>query len=179
MANNGGVEVNTATGTAITSGPGTNIVEFAAAHLPAPPATGTLMPALMPDIVLGDDGQNSIQAPWALAFDAKGNLWWNNANAPSTVLEFNKEGMAMTGAPLPILVISPIPVMDVPTLNAPNGLCFNKVGDMAVTNSAGAFGLAFFTTPFTGGATVPNTFIVGAATTLNAPAGCAFGTLVN
>ena len=137
------------------------------------------MPALMPDVVLSDDKQNSIQAPWALAFDAKGQLWWNNANAPSTLVEINKTEMTTTGAPLPILIISPIPVMDIPTLDAPNGLCFDKVGNMATTNSANAFGVAFFTTPFTGGATVPNTFIVGTATTLNAPAGCAFGPLIN
>jgi acyl CoA:acetate/3-ketoacid CoA transferase alpha subunit len=58
-------------------------------------------------------------------------------------------------------------------------LCFDNKGDLAVTNSAGAFGLGFFTTPLTGGAVVPNTFIVGAATTMDAPAGCTFGTLVN
>jgi hypothetical protein len=137
------------------------------------------MPDLMPDVVLSDDGQNSIQAPWALAFDSAGNLWSNNANAPSTVIEYTKASLAVTGAPLPMVVISPTPVMDIPTLNAPNGLCFDSVGDLAVTNSAEAFGIAFFTIPLSGGAVVPNTFVVGAATTLNAPAGCTFGTLVN
>jgi hypothetical protein len=48
-------------------------------------------------------------------------------------------------------------------------------------NSAGAFGIAFFGSNqlTSSGATAPNTFIVGATTTLNAPAGCNFGTLVN
>jgi hypothetical protein len=64
-------------------------------------------------------------------------------------------------------------------LDAPNGLCFDAVGDLAITNSADAFGLAFYAAPLTGGVVVPSTFIVGAATTLDAPAGCTFGTLVN
>jgi hypothetical protein len=67
------------------------------------------------------------------------------------------------------------------TLNAPNGICFDNVGDLAAMNSAGAFGIAFFGSNqlTSSGATAPNTFIVGATTTLNAPAGCNFGTLVN
>ena len=179
IANNGGVQVTTATGTATTTGPGTTLLEFAAANLPAVPATGSANSALMPDVVLSDDGQNSIMAPWALAFDSAGNLWSNNANPPFTVVEYTKANLASTGAPLPSTVISPATEGDTPTLDSPNGLCFNPLGDLATTNSVGAFGIAFYTVPLTGGAVVPNTFIVGAATTLDAPAGCAFGPLVN
>jgi hypothetical protein len=50
---------------------------------------------------------------------------------------------------------------------------------LPTTNSAGAFGISFYTVPLPSGAAVPNTFIVGMATTLNAPAGCTFGTLIN
>jgi hypothetical protein len=178
IANNGGVMVTTATGTATTTGPGTTILEFAAANLPAVSATPTNS-ALMPDVVLSDDGQNSIMAPWALAFDSTGNLWSNNANPPFTVVEYVKANLASTGTPLPNTVISPATEGDTPTLDAPNGLCFDPLGDLATANSAGAFGIALYTVPLTGGVVVPNTFIVGAATTLNAPAGCTFGTLVN
>ena len=178
IANNGGVMVTTATGTATTTGPGTTILEFAAANLPAVSATPTNS-ALMPDVVLSDDGQNSIMAPWALAFDSAGNLWSNNANPPFTVIEYTKANLASTGTPLPNTVISPATEGDTPTLDAPNGLCFDPLGDLATANSAGAFGIAFYTVPLAGGVVVPNTFIVGAATTLNAPAGCTFGTLVN
>jgi hypothetical protein len=178
IANNGGVQVTTATGTATTTGPGTTLLEFAAANLPAV-STTPANSALMPDVVLSDDGQNSLMAPWALAFDSAGNLWSNNANPPFTVVEYTKANLASTGAPLPDTVISPAVEGDTPTLDSPNGLCFNPLGDLATTNSAGAFGIAFYTVPLTGGATVPNTFIVGTATTLNAPAGCTFGTLVN
>ena len=178
IANNGGVEITTATGTANTTGPGTTLLEFAAANLPAVTATSTTSP-LMPDVVLSDDGQNSIMAPWALAFDSAGNLWSNNANPPFTVVEYTKANLASTGMPLPSVVISPATEGDTPTLDSPNGLCFDALGDLATTNSVGAFGISFYTVPLTGGVVVPNTFIVGAATTLDAPAGCTFGTLVN
>src|SRR5581483_2972839 len=106
VANNGGVEITTATGTANTTGAGTTILTFDAANLPAVPATATTS-ALMPDVVLSDDGQNSIMAPWALAFDAAGNLWSNNANPPFTVVEYTKANLTNTGPALPNTVISP------------------------------------------------------------------------
>jgi hypothetical protein len=175
VANNGGVPGANGAMSAV----GTTIVEFLAAHLPAPPATGMLTPFLTPDVVLSDDGHGSIQGPWELAFDFTGNLWSSNANTPFTLVEISKASL-VAGAPVPAVTLSPTMVNGYATLNAPNGLCFDNVGDLAATNSAGAFGIAFFTTTqLTTGATAPNTFIVGAATTLNAPAGCNFGTLVN
>ena len=95
------------------------------------------------------------------------------------MVEYTKANLASTGGPLPNTVISPTTEGDTATLDSPNGLCFDQLGDLAITNSAGKFGISFYTVPLTGGAVVPNTFIVGAATTLNAPAGCTFGTLVN
>ncbi len=176
VANNGGVPgANGAT-----SAVGTTIVEFLAAHLSTPPATGMLTPDLTPDVVLSDDGQLSIQGPWALTFDSTGNLWSSNGNTPFTLVEFASASLAATGPPVPAVTLSPTMVNGYSSLNAPNGICFDDVGDLAAANSAGAFGIAFFTqTQLTTGATAPHTFIVGAATTLNAPAGCNFGTLVN
>jgi hypothetical protein len=176
VANNGGV-----TGTSgATSPAGTTIVEFLAAHLPTPPASGMLTPDLAPDVTLSDDGQNSVQAPWALVFDSKGDLWSSNANTPFTLVEFAKSSLAVSGAPLPAVILSPTMDDGNATLNAPNGICFDNLGDLAAMNSAGAFGVAFFTAnQLVTSATLPSTFIVGGATTLNAPAGCNFGTLVN
>ena len=176
IANNGGVPGANNT----TSAAGTTIVEFLAAHLPAPPATGVLTPDLAPDVTLSDDGQNSIQAPWALVFDSRGHLLSSNANAPSTIVDFSRDELAASGAPVPVLIISPTTLGGIPTLDAPNGICFDNLEDLAVLNSAGAFGLAFFrNNQMVNGAFAPDTFIVGAATTLNAPAGCNFGPLVN
>jgi hypothetical protein len=176
VANNGGVPgANGATSAA-----GTTIVGFMAAHLSTPPATGMLTPYLMPDVALSDDGHGSIQGPWGLVFDSTGNLWSSNANLPFTLVEFAKTSLAITSAPVPAVTLSPTMVNGIATLSAPNGLCFDNVGDLAVTNSAGAFGIAVFAqTELITGATVPHTFIVGPATSLNAPAGCNFGTLVN
>jgi hypothetical protein len=86
----------------------------------------------------------------------------------------------MTGMPVPAVTLSPATIDGNATLNAPNGICFDNIGDLAAMNSAGAFGIAFFAKDqLITGAPTPNTFIVGAATTLNAPAGCNFGPLVN
>jgi len=176
IANNGGVPgANGAMSAA-----GTTIVQFQAAHLPAPPSTGMLTPDLTPDVTLSDDGQNSIQAPWALVFDAEGDLWSSNANSPFTLVEFAKINLVASSAPVPAVTLSPTMVNGNATLNAPNGLCFDNVGDLAAMNSAGAFGFAFFgNKQLVTGATAPNDFIVGTATTLNAPAGCNFGPMVN
>lgn len=177
VANNGGVPgANGAT-----SPVGTTIVEFAANQLPAPPSTGMLTPDLTPFATLSDDGNGSVQGPWALIFDAHGNLWSSNANTPFTLVEFGSATLGASGAPTPAVTISPTMDGGNATLNAPNGICFDNVGDLAAMNSAGAFGIAFFGSNqlTNSGATIPSTFIVGATTTLNAPAGCNFGTLVN
>ena len=174
IANNGGVPG--ANGT--TSAAGTSIVAFVASHLPTPAGDGASNAVtLTPDLTFNDDGQNSIQAPWALVFDRQGDLWSSNANNPFTLVEFTPASLTMSGAPLPAVTIGPTMVGGNATLNAPNGLCFDNLGDLAAMNSAGAFGASFFNNNqlTASGGTAPNTFIVGAATTLNAPAGCNFG----
>jgi sugar lactone lactonase YvrE len=155
---------------------GTTIEGFSAGSLPA---GGTV--TLTPSVVLSDDGQNSIQAPWALVFDAGGNLWSSNANAPNTVVEFAKASLAATGAPVPEVTLSPATVGGNSTLAAPNGLAFDAAGDLAAISSAAPFGVAIFGHAQLGasGTAVPSTFLVGTATTLNAPAGDVFGPVVN
>lgn len=85
-----------------------------------------------------------------------------------------------TAAPSPAVTLSPAMVNGTPSLDGPNGLCFNNVGNLAAANSANAFGVPFYTkNQLMTGAPIPNTFIVGAATTQDALAGCNFGPLVN
>ena len=175
VANNGEVPGNNTA----TSPVGTSIVEFAKAHLPAVPTTGMLTPDLMPDITLTDNGQNSIQGPWELAFDSMGNLWSSNANTPFTLVEFAKMSLAATGTPTPAITISPTMDMGVSTLNSTNGLCFDNAGDIAATNAVDAGSAPFFTAPLKSGQIMPQTFFSGTMTTLTAPAGCNFGPLVN
>ena len=63
------------------------------------------------------------------------------------------------------------------TLATPNGIAFDNLGDLAAISSATPFGSAFFGQKqlVAGGAVSPGVFLVGGATTLNAPAGCNFG----
>ena len=174
VANNGAVTVNN-----VTSANGTTIVEFAAAHLPAVPTSGVLTPDLNPDVTLSDNGANSIQQPWELQFDSGGNLWSSNSNGTFSLVQFAKANLTASGAPTPLTTISPVMDMNIATLNATNGLCFDNLGDVAATNSAGSFGIPFYKVPLKTGAITPSTFIVGTNTTLDAPAGCNFGPLVN
>ncbi len=155
----------------------TTIFGFAANHLPASSATVTLAP----DVTLSDDGNGSIQAPWALAFDADGDLWSSNANPPNTVVEFRPTQADSTGSPVPAVTLSPTTVGGNSTLSAPNGIAFDNLGDLAAISSATPFGgVLFGQKQLTGGGAIaPDVFLVGNATTLNAPAGCNFGPVVN
>jgi hypothetical protein len=175
VANNGSVTANGKTSPA-----GTTIVRFTAATLPTPPATGMLTPTLTPDVTLSDDGANSIQSPWELAFDSAGNLWSSNSGTPFTLVEFSKASLAMSGAPTPAVTISSTTVAGNATLSATNGLCIDNAGSVAATSSATPFGLAYYTKDqLKTGAPIPNTFIVGSATTLSDTAGCNFGPAIN
>jgi sugar lactone lactonase YvrE len=177
VANNGGVPVAGST-TGAMSVTGTSILEFSAAHLPVP-GSGMLTPDLTPDMTLTDDGNNSIQGPWELAFDASGNLWSSNSGGTFSLVEFAKASLAASGAPTPTVTIASMTDMGNATLSGTNGLCFDNLGDIAATSAAMPFSIPFYKAPLKSGALTPNTFIIGGATTLSAPAGCNFGTLVN
>jgi sugar lactone lactonase YvrE len=173
VANNGSVTAN-----GVTSPAGTTIVRFAATTLPMPPATGMLTPMLTPDITLSDDGKNSIQSPWELAFDSSGNLWSSNSGGTFSLVEFAKANLATTGTPMPAVTISSMTVGGNATLNETNGLCIDNAGSVAATSAGAPFGLAYYTkNQLMTGSPTPNTFIVN--TTLNAVAGCNFGPNVN
>jgi sugar lactone lactonase YvrE len=160
-----------------TAAAGTTIVEITKAHVPAIPESGTSTPQLVSDVTLSDTGGTTIQAPWGMAFDSSDTLWTSNS-AKSTVVGFAKASQ-MTGAPAATVTLSSATVNSAATLNAPHGICMDDVGNLAVVSSAGAFGIAVFgTSQLTTGAPTPATFIVGEATTLNAPQGCAFGPTV-
>jgi secreted PhoX family phosphatase len=182
VANNGTVPTSTA---GVNSAIGTTIVEFAAADVPAVTAGAMATPTLTPNVTLSDDGKMSIQGPWQLNFDSMGNLWASNANPPSTLIEIAVANLATTGAPAPAVTISPVMVTAAmvtatPSLDAPNGLCFDAEGNLAATDSADAFGVPFYgKAQLVTGSPIPDTFFLGTATTLAAPAGCEFGTAVN
>jgi hypothetical protein len=160
----------------------TSIFEFNAGHLPA---IGSGLNTIAPDVTLSDDGMGSIQGPWALVFDAAGDLWSSNANSPFTLVKFGPTQLTTTGAPTPETTISPFEVkvskkVNDESLAAPNGIAFVK-GELAAISSASPFGVASFDAgeQMTGGSIKPDSFFVGANTTLNAPAGDNFGPDIN
>ena len=161
---------------------GTTIFEFNANHLPAI-GVGTIA-NLMPDVVLSDDGQGSIQGPWALVFDTAGDLWSSNANSPFTLVKFGPTQITTTGDPTPETTISPFEVKVKKTfdesLAAPNGISFVK-GELAAISANSPFGVASYDRrqQMTGGSIKPDSFFVGAKTTLNMPAGDNFGPDIN
>jgi hypothetical protein len=161
-------------------GGGTTIVEITAAHIPALPEMGTSTPQVVSDVTLTDAGQVTIQSPWALAFDSSGNLWSSNT-ATSTVVGFAKASL-VTGAPAAAATLSSTTVSAAASLDEPHGICVDDVGNLAAINEAGGaktFSIAVFAPrQLATGSPVPSAFIVGEATTLNAPEGCTFGPVV-
>jgi hypothetical protein len=152
----------------------TTIVEFTSGMLPG---VGAGAVTLAPAYTLSDNGHGSIQGPWGLIFDAEGDLWSSNANAPNTVVEFGASSLGQNGSPTPMTTLSPVTVGGDPSLDGPNGIAFDNLGDLAAINSVNAFGIPFYakTLLTAGGAKVPTLVTAGATTTLNAPAGCNFG----
>jgi hypothetical protein len=163
-----------------TSIPGTSIEGFAAASL-----VGLAGPHLLkPHDVLNDDGNQSIQAPWALAFDSSGNLWSSNSsNPPSTIVEFSSNELVSgvsSRSPVQNITIAPVPDEGKMTLQAPNGLAFDNLGGLWAVNSAMPLGIPLFAAwqLATGGPTTPSIFLVGDTTMLKAPTGDVFGPAV-
>ena len=89
------------------------------------------------------------------------------------------------GDPTPETTISPFAVkVDKTTdesLAAPNGIAFDEKGELAAISSASLFGVAGYDPKqqMVGGWIKPDVFLVGANTTLNAPAGDNFGPDIN
>ncbi|HZD47368.1 MAG TPA: hypothetical protein VE178_01370, partial [Silvibacterium sp.] len=137
---------------------------------------------LTPSVTLSDDGNGSIQAPWALVFDTNGDLWSSNANAPNTIVEFTPNQLLSTSSPTPAVTLNSVAVGNNQTLAAPNGIAFDNLGNLAAISSATPFGVAGFQKAQlipTKTGPMPNPFLVGTTTTLNAPAGCNFGPVIN
>jgi sugar lactone lactonase YvrE len=155
---------------------GNSIYKFNASKLPGPTTTGLV--TLTPDVILSDDGANSIQDPWAIRFDSTGNLWADNAGSQSSVVEFAKADLGVTGSPTPAVTLSPTTDKGNATLAGPNGLAFDPAGNLSVVNSATSSIATFDASQFTatpGGDLIPNSLVSGEKTGLDSPAGCAFG----
>ena len=133
-------------------------------------------PTLVPNVVLSDNGNGSIQSPWGLTFDQFGDLWSSNAATPNTIVEFVKATLGVTGSPNPAVTMSATGSGPTLTLASPNGIAFDGQGNLAAISSAPPFGVADFgALQLHVSAAAQPTFLVSTATTLNAPAGDVFG----
>jgi sugar lactone lactonase YvrE len=152
-------------------------------------ATASGSVTLPPDVVLSDDGKQSIAWPWGLAFDSTGNLWVSNAGyfglldnliAPvNTVVEFPKASLATTGSPTPTMILTSTTVNGNTSLDFPEGIAFGSNGNLAVVSSGSPQGVNLFSSSqLSSGAVAPITFI-GSASSFNKPASVTFGPLIS
>lgn len=130
--------------------------------------------AVVPAVVLADDGSMNLDGPTALAFDADGDLWLSNQFSDA-IFEFRNPGL-LAGAvtPSPDIVISGTITGD-PTLDAPTGLAFDAEGSLWV-GSSGLNSVVKFTADqlSTSGTPTPSVTLGPAAGGLSGPSGMAF-----
>jgi len=122
----------------------------------------------------------SIDGPWGLVFDAAGDLWFSNEgiilNSGPSVVELAASSLTASGIPAPATQFTPLTTRVGVTIADPQGVSFNNLGDLAVSNDANNSIAIFRAGQLTGsGGVNPGTFLIGAATTLNAPTGLIFG----
>jgi hypothetical protein len=164
----------------------TSIVRINAADLLLTnPACSTGQVTLTPEVVLTTNTSTppSINGPWGLAFAKNGNLWVSNEQnvAPNnsgtgTIVVFAATDITSSHTPTPLVTISTTTEDALDTIDDPQGISFNKFGDLAVANDADSTIAVFGPRQLkTGGSLVPRVFIAGTNTLLNAPTGLIFG----
>jgi sugar lactone lactonase YvrE len=104
--------------------------------------------AVAPDVVLRTNG-NSLQFPFALAFDASGSLWVSNILS-GTMVEFSAAQLAASGAPTPRSTLIPTPSLGIPV-----GLAFDAEQSLWVLGAGGGLGKFSGTDLREGGARAP------------------------
>lgn len=174
------------------SPPGTSIDGFGSASLAGLSGTQTVAPSdILKDAryAVNDTGLDSIQAPWALVFDAAGDLWSSNSAAPDTIVEFASSelgGGRGARSPTPNVTISSIKDDGFVTLKSPNGLAFDSLGGLWAV-SPGSLPAPAFAPAISlfaawqlaaSGQTIPSILLGGEITLLNTPTGNVFGPLV-
>jgi hypothetical protein len=168
---------------------GTTIVRINAADLSLTnPACSPGPVVLTPEVILSSNTTAvptppSINGPWGLALDSRGDLWVSNEQLitpigvlPGSVVGFAAADITASGAPTPIVTLTSTTVNTVDTIDDPQGISFDPAGDLAVSNDANDTISIFSSEQLkTSGSPVPKTFINGSNTTLTAPTGLVFG----
>ena len=140
---------------------------------------------LAPEVILSSNNSTppSINGPWGLAFAKDGNLWISNEqNVPpnnsgtGTIVVFAAKDINKTGTPTPLVTLTTTSLDGLDTVDDPQGISFNSVGDLAVAN-AGDNTIAGFDHNQLGqsGSPIPRVFFARTNTMLNAPTSLIFG----
>ena len=153
------------------------------AHIPTSGGTAASPTLVSADVTLSSNHDAtfaSIDGPWGLVFDAAGDLWFSNEgiilNSGPSVVEFVASSLTASGTPTPATQFTPLTTRVGVTIADPQGVSLNNLGDLAVSNDANNSIAIFRAGQLTGsGAVNPGTFVIGTATTLNAPTGLIFG----
>lgn len=151
---------------------------FKAATLTAAEGTNA---DLTPDII---NSSASIIGPTDVLVDSSGNQWVSNCLA-DTVEEFAAGDIAESGSPTPIVVLSATSVGNSSSLSCPEGMAFDKGGNLWVSNAlSDNFGsIVQFTAAQIGasGSPAPNIFLDSnsTGTNLDQPALFSFGPSVD
>jgi len=156
------------------------------AHIPTSGGTATSPTVISADVTLSSNNSPtfaSIDGPWGLVFDKDGDLWFSNEgiilNSGPSVVEFAANSLTVSGTPPPTFQATPRILRNGGQVSIadPQGVSFDNLGDLAVSNDANE-SIAVFTARQlggAGGAILPDTFLVGHDTALKAPTGLIFG----
>lgn len=89
---------------------------------------------------------------------------------------FAATDITTTGTPTPLVTLTTTTEDGVDTIDDPQGISFNKFGDLAVANDADSTIAGFDREQLkTSGSPIPRVFFAGTDTLLNAPTGLIFG----
>lgn len=178
---------------------GTTLVKIASTTLSS--ASGVVSPVPVAATFESNDATPpSINGPWGLAFDDAGDLWVSNEEniiipvasaainlaaapaapeTPGSVVEFSEATVSAasgTSTPTPAVVLTPASVDSVSSIDDPQGLTIDLQDDfLFIANAAGDSISGFSLDGIASGSPVPNVFVFGDNTTLNAPAGLTIG----
>jgi hypothetical protein len=182
---------------------GTTLVKIAASTLSSASGVVDFVPvaATFESTTASQPGElPSINGPWGLAFDDFGNLWVSNEQniiveeasaainlaaapaapeTPGSLVQFSEAIVsAATGTttPTPTVVLTPASVDSESSIDDPQGLSIDLRDDfLFIANAAGDSVAGFNIDGIASGSPVPNVFVFGDNTTLNAPAGLVIG----
>jgi hypothetical protein len=174
-----------------------SVVEYSASDLATVSGPTNLTPAV---ILLNNKAEvPSLENPWGLAFDGFGNLWVTNENLPApppdslaagtknvavpaqtggqgSIVEFTPSQLEASGSPDPNVVITSTQVDGEPSVDDPNGDAIDiRDNFLFIANAGGDSISGYDLTGIASGTPLPNVFVFGDDTTLNAPAGLTIG----